>query len=448
MSQNLIIAKFGGSSVADYIAMNNSADVVLSNPAIRLVVLSASSGVTNQLLILATGQNKKKRLNVLTEIVRIQYSILEKMPHHAFIYGKINDIIEKIKILSSIAERVTSSELTDELVSCGELMSSLLFVEVLRQRRMDAEWFDVRRVMRTNACFGCAEPDIGILGKLVKQQLKPLLEEALIVTQGFIGQDKKGRTTTLGRGGSDYTAAILGEALQVKRIDIWTDVPGIYTTDPHLVPSARRIDEITFSEATAMAMFGAKILHPGTLLPAVRSDISIFIGSSKNPKAGGTIVSHKTHHLPTFRALTLRRKQILLQCHGLKRLSRNFLETILKIFIDYQISIAFMTISNVSLLLMVDMSYASTTITSLLRKSLSSELLSSCRLEVEDNLALVSIIGNSAFQTPRINQEVLRLLDFVNIRILDDGNLSVLCLLVQDYDSEQIIKILHRKIFE
>ncbi|VFP83945.1 Lysine-sensitive aspartokinase 3 [Candidatus Erwinia haradaeae] len=448
MSHNLIIAKFGGSSVADYIAMNHSADVVLSNPAIRLVVVSASAGVTNQLLILATSSNKQQRLHVWADIIRIQHAILEWMPYQESIWSKINDILGKIKILSGIAEFVTSAELTDDLISCGELMSSLLFVEVLRQRKMVVEWFDVRYVMRTNACFGCAEPDTRILGDLVHQKLKPHLSEAIIVTQGFIGQDKQGRTTTLGRGGSDYTAAILGEALQVKRIDIWTDVSGIYTIDPHLVPSAKRINEITFSEAAIMAVFGAKVLHPGTLLPAVRSDISIFIGSSKNPTAGGTIVSGKNNNLPIFRALTLRRKQMLLTLHSITSFSRSFLDRVFKTCLHHNVSTELIMISKVSVSLIIDVSHSSTTITNLLLSSLLSELSSFCILQVEENLALVAIIGNSVFPIHSVSQEVLRLLGFVNLRICCYGNQFIFCLLVHDHHAEKIITILHRKIFE
>lgn len=157
-------------------------------------------------------------------------------------------------------------------------MSTLLFVEILRERDVQAQWFDVRKVMRTNDRFGRAEPDVAALAELAALQLLPRFNEGLVITCGFIGSENKGRTTTLGRGGSDYTAALLAEALHASRVDIWTDVPGIYTTDPRVVSAAKRIDEIAFAEAAEMATFGAKVLHPATLLPAVRSDIPVFVG--------------------------------------------------------------------------------------------------------------------------------------------------------------------------
>lgn len=251
-----------------------------------MVILSASAGITNLLVALADGCEPEQREHHLDEIRRIQDAILAKLADPVVIREEIDRMLENIAMLSEAASLATSAALTDELVSHGELMSTLLFVELLRQRQVAVEWFDVRKIMRTNDRFGRAEPDTTVLAELAQTQLAPRIEHAIIVTQGFIGSENKGRTTTLGRGGSDYTAALLGEALNVSRIDIWTDVPGIYTTDPRVVPAAKRIDKIAFEEAAEMATFGAKVLHPATLLPAVRSDIPVFVGSSKDPAAG------------------------------------------------------------------------------------------------------------------------------------------------------------------
>ena len=223
----LIVAKFGGTSVADFDAMNRSADVVLSDASVRLVVLSASAGVTNLLVALAEGLEASERFVKLDAIRKIQFDILERLTRPDVIREEIERLLENITTLAEAASLATSAALTDELVSHGELMSTLLFVEVLRERSVQAQWFDVRKVMRTSDRFGRAEPDVAALAELAAQQLSPRLNEGLVVTQGFIGSEPKGRTTTLGRGGSDYTAALLGEALHASRVDIWTDVPGI-----------------------------------------------------------------------------------------------------------------------------------------------------------------------------------------------------------------------------
>ena len=450
MSQNLIVAKFGGTSVADFAAMNRSADVVLSNPDVRLVVLSASAGVTNLLVSLAEGREEEQRAVLLDDIRRIQYAIIDQLPQSDVIREEIDRMLESIAMLSEAAELATSAALTDELVSHGELMSTLLFVEVLRQRNVTAQWFDARKVMRTSDRFGRAEPDVATLAELATTQLQPCIEEALVITQGFIGSESKGRTTTLGRGGSDYTAALLGEALQAQRVDIWTDVPGIYTTDPRVVPTAKRIDVITFEEAAEMATFGAKVLHPATLLPAVRSDIPVFVGSSKDPAAGGTMVSNTDAKPPLFRALALRRKQTLLTLHSLNMLhARGFLAEVFNILARHNISVDLVTTSEVSVALTLDTTGSTATADSLLTQALLTELSSLCRVEVEENLALIAIIGNELSKACGVGKEVFGALEPFNLRMICYGASSYnLCCLVPGEDAEKVVRELHRNLFE
>ncbi|MDW8844309.1 lysine-sensitive aspartokinase 3 [Erwinia sp. MMLR14_017] len=450
MSQSLIVAKFGGTSVADFTAMNRSADVVLADPHTRLVVLSASAGVTNLLVSLSEGQEQEQRAYQLDEIRRIQYAIVDELAQPEVIREEVDRVLENITMLSEAAALATSAALTDELVSHGELLSTLLFVEILRQRQVESEWFDVRKVLRTNDRFGRAEPDVALLAELAQAQLAPRLAQALVVTQGFIGSEAKGRTTTLGRGGSDYTAALLGEALHASRIDIWTDVPGIYTTDPRVVPTAKRIDEITFEEAAEMATFGAKVLHPATLLPAVRSDIPVFVGSSKDPAAGGTRVCNQTQNPPLFRALALRRKQTLLTLHSLTMLhTHGFLAELFNILARHNISVDLITTSEVSVALTLDTTGSTSNGDSLLTQALLTELSSLCRVEVEENLALVAIIGNKLSQACGVGKEVFGVLDPFNLRLICYGASSYnLCFLVPGNDAEQVVQTLHRNLFE
>ncbi|OSM94287.1 lysine-sensitive aspartokinase 3 [Lonsdalea populi] len=446
----LIIAKFGGTSVADFDAMNHSADVVLSNPQVRVVVLSASAGVTNLLVALAEGVPLEERELYLTKIRQIQYAIVDRLTQPEVIREEINRMLDNITRLSEAAALATSTALTDELVSHGELMSSLLFVEILRERSVVAEWFDVRKIMRTNDRFGRAEPDCEALGELTREQLSPRLEDSLVITQGFIGSEAKGRTTTLGRGGSDYTAALLGEALNVSRIDIWTDVPGIYTTDPRVVPTAKRIDQITFEEAAEMATFGAKVLHPATLLPAVRRDIPVFVGSSKNPAAGGTLVCNKTKHPPLFRALALRRKQTLLTLHSLNMLhARGFLAEVFSILARHNISVDLITTSEVNVALTLDTTGSTSTGDGLLSSAMLTELSSLCRVEVEEDMSLVALIGNKLSQACGVGKEVFGVLEPFNIRLICYGASSHnLCFLVPSSAAEQVVQTLHYNLFE
>ncbi|MCG1034159.1 lysine-sensitive aspartokinase 3 [Bacillus amyloliquefaciens] len=447
---SFVVAKFGGTSVADFDAMNRSADVVLADPNTRLVVLSASAGVTNLLVALAEGLEASERQAKLEALHKIQFDILSRLRDPSVISEEIERLLENIITLAEAASLATSTALTDELVSHGELMSTLLFVEVLRERNVQSQWFDVRKVLRTSDRFGRAEPDIEAIAELTTQQLAPRLAEGIVITQGFIGSEAKGRTTTLGRGGSDYTAALLGEALRASRVDIWTDVPGIYTTDPRVVPAAKRIDEIAFEEAAEMATFGAKVLHPATLLPAVRSDIPVFVGSSKAPKAGGTMVCNTTENPPLFRAIALRRKQTLLTLHSLSMLhSRGFLAEVFSILARHSISVDLVTTSEVNIALTLDTTGSTSTGDTLLTQSLLMELSELCRVEVEEDLALVAIIGNELSRASGVGKEVFGVLDPFNIRMICYGASSYnLCFLVPGHEAEQVVQKLHHNLFE
>ena len=447
---SFVVAKFGGTSVADYDAMNRSADVVLADPNTRLVVLSASAGVTNLLVSLSEGLEATERFVKLDALRKIQFDILERLQNPNVIREEVERLLENITTLAEAASLATSTALTDELVSHGELMSTLLFVEIMRERNVQAQWFDVRKIMRTSDRFGRAEPDVEALAELTNQQLAPRLADGIVITQGFIGSEAKGRTTTLGRGGSDYTAALLGEALHATRVDIWTDVPGIYTTDPRVVSAAKRIDVIAFEEAAEMATFGAKVLHPATLLPAVRSDIPVFVGSRKDPKAGGTLVCKKTENPPLFRALALRRRQTLVTLHSHNMLhSRGFLAEVFGILARHNISVDLITTSEVSIALTLDTTGSTSTGDTLLTQSLLIELSELCRVEVEENLALVAIIGNKLSRACGVGKEVFGVLDPFNIRMICYGASSYnLCFLVPADQAEQVVQKLHQNLFE
>lgn len=447
---SFVVAKFGGTSVADYDAMNRSADVVLADPNTRMVVLSASAGVTNLLVSLSEGLEATERFVKLDALRKIQFDILERLQNPNVIREEVERLLENITTLAEAASLATSTALTDELVSHGELMSTLLFVEIMRERNIQAQWFDVRKVMRTSDRFGRAEPDVEALAELTSQQLAPRLEEGIVITQGFIGSEAKGRTTTLGRGGSDYTAALLGEALHATRVDIWTDVPGIYTTDPRVVAAAKRIDVIAFEEAAEMATFGAKVLHPATLLPAVRSDIPVFVGSSKDPQAGGTLVCKKTENPPLFRALALRRRQTLVTLHSHNMLhSRGFLAEVFGILARHNISVDLITTSEVSIALTLDTTGSTSTGDTLLTQSLLIELSELCRVEVEEDLALVAIIGNKLSRACGVGKEVFGVLDPFSIRMICYGASSYnLCFLVPADQAEQVVQKLHQNLFE
>lgn len=277
--ENLDIAKFGGTSVGNFDAMTSSYKVVVGNKNSRIVVISACSGVTNLLVELASGKCSDSKINEIIEKLRdIHEQIIIHLENQHELRNYIEGHLKEIKEQTLLANKGTNDQLTDSIVSHGELMSSYLFVALFKHYGTDAQWFDVRSVMRTDSKFSCAKPICEEIKVLAHDKLLPLInDKTIIITQGFIGSNTLGETTTLGRGGSDYTAALLGEALGVATISIWTDVAGVFTTDPRVVKTAKPIPELTYIEAAEMANFGAKVLHPSTMIPAVRQEIPILL---------------------------------------------------------------------------------------------------------------------------------------------------------------------------
>lgn len=238
---HLSVAKFGGTSVANYSAMQSCAKIVIADPKTRVVVLSASAGVTNLLVALANGCEKTERENLLNQVRQIQYNILDELKDAAVLREEIDRLLDNIESLSDAAALATSPALIDEIISHGEMMSTLIFVEVLRELGASATWVDVRTLVATNDHYGKAAPNDELTQQNCDRVLKPLIDRGdLVITQGFIGRAPNGKTTTLGRGGSDYSAALLAEVLDADDVLIWTDVAGIYTTDPRIAPAAQK----------------------------------------------------------------------------------------------------------------------------------------------------------------------------------------------------------------
>lgn len=447
----ICVAKFGGTSVANAEAMDRCVHVVVDNPKTRVVVLSASAGVTNLLVELSHGTlDAAEREDRLQRLTDIQFHILEELGQPVELTRTIRNMLDEVRDLANQAVVATDASLVDRIVAQGELMSTRLFTELMNQRGHQAVWFDVRKVMRTDSRFGKATPAIEALRALAEKELAPLLADQYVITQGFIGSNAEGQTTTLGRGGSDYSAALLAEALNVSELEIWTDVPGIYTTDPRMVKTAHPIPEITFAEAAEMATFGAKVLHPSTLQPAVRRNIPVFVGSSKDPAAGGTWVRSTTESSPLFRAVALRRKQILLTLQSPNMLGAcGFLAEVFSILARHRISVDLITTSEVSVALTLDLTGSQSDGKSILSEDVLAELGALCKVKVERDLALIALIGNNMSRVSGAGSRVFESVDDVNIRLICYGASSHnLCFLIEEAHAEEIIQRLHHKLLD
>jgi len=448
-----IVAKFGGTSLANFEAMSRCADVVLASKETQLVVVSASSGVTNLLVSLGRGSLSEIQCHEAVSKIRdIQHAIIAHLSLSDEQQQHIEALLKRITDISvAISQNENASlELADELLSFGEQMSSFLFTQVLIERGEKAAWFDVRDVMRTSSDFSKAIVSLDELTSLVTDKLLPVLATNVVVTQGFIGADEQGRTTTLGRGGSDYSAALLGEAVGCSQINIWTDVSGIFTTDPRITAQAYALEEISFNEAAEMATYGAKVLHPSTLIPAMRQNIPVFVGSSREPDAGGTIVRNETESKPVYRAIALRRAQTLVTVTSMAMLhAPGFLARVFAILAKHNLSIDLVTTSEVSVALTLDDTGANSGGKSQLSEALVNELKEICQVKIEQNLALVAIIGNAIDSSNGVGSRLFSALDDVNIRMICQGASSHnLCFLVDENQATDVISRLHQSMFE
>ncbi|WP_305456049.1 lysine-sensitive aspartokinase 3 [Photobacterium leiognathi] len=446
----LTVAKFGGTSVADFTAMSRSAKIVIANPDTKIVLISACSGVTNILVELANGvSDASTRQQRLQQLTQTHQDVLDQLKQPSSIQDAIYSLLDSVATLAEQAAIATSAQLTDQIVSHGELLSTYLFTQILVEQNAPAVRVDIRPIMCTDDQFGKAVPQPEQIKQQAETQLLPLLDGNIVVSQGFIGSNSQGVTTTLGRGGSDYSAALVAEAVNASTLEIWTDVPGLYTTDPRITPAAQPIKEISFSEASEMANFGAKILHPSTLVPAVRQQIPVFVGSSKTPEQGGTWIRQSVEDAPLFRALALRANQTMVTLTSLNMFhAYGFLAEVFRILAEHKISVDLITTSEVSVSLTLDQTDTGGGAPTLPLKAV--EALSQlCRVEVEQGLSLVALIGNQMSDTKGSAKDIFGALEEHNLRMICYGaSPHNLCFLINEDEAKDVVRTLHASLLE
>lgn len=449
MTRSLTIAKFGGTSVANYAAMQNCARIVQANPDTRIVVVSAQAGVTNYLVSLAHNALTQEQIEQTCQaIIAIEMAIVDELKQRQHVEAKLNDLFDELRSLAFHEELLHRHDLKDQLLSMGERMSSLLFAEVLAEMGETSMNFDVRKVLRTNSDFGAATPDLAAIELLANQLLAKEIDQHTIVTQGFVGADAEGRTTTLGRGGSDFTAALLAEALDAQACEIWTDVTGVYTTDPRITDAARPLPELSFEEAAEMATFGAKVLHPATMEPAIRKDIKVFVGSSKEPEKGGTWIMRDCEHEPPYRAITRRKEQVMVTVKTPKMMyAQGFLQQVFAIIAKHKLSVDLVTTSEISVSFTLD--NPANSVAQRLNKETIAELESICDVTVEEGFDLVTVVGNNMQSGAGITSRIFESVAEFTLRMICFGaNPHNMSFLVDEKDSTAVVRQLHQSLFE
>ncbi|WP_406663646.1 lysine-sensitive aspartokinase 3 [Gallaecimonas sp. GXIMD1310] len=433
------VLKFGGTSVADSAAQRRSANIVAQQAETRIVVVSAAAGITNALVGLSQAVDDAAAGAFRSLIHERQQHFFDSLGGPDHLKAPFWQLLEELD-----AAGPCQGVARDRLLSLGERFSSLFFTERLRQLGLPAVQLPASFLIATDANHGHAEPILAATRQQVQVSLADHPEQ-ILVTEGFIGADSNGNITTLGRGGSDYSAALLAEAADADWVEIWTDVNGLCSTDPRLVPQAQPLAELSFAQAAELATFGAKILHPKTLWPAMRHNIPVFIGSTLEGN-GGTVIRREISGQRRYAALALRKNQTLLNITSPDMLySYGFLARAFSLLAKHQISVDLVTTSEISIALTLDERGSEQA----LSQAVLDELKELGTVEVQQGLALVALVGDNLNTSPKVAADVFAALGDINVSLICHGaSPHNLCLLVADSDGPQAIKRLHARLFE
>lgn len=441
----MIVSKFGGTSVGTFEAMQHSASIVAKNQDRKLIVISATSGTTNDLVELESSSlDSTSKETTLRRIEERHLSIINQCEEKENLTKDFQKLYSELRQHLDLQGR--DKRWKDTLYAFGELMSTKIFVQVLREAGVNVEWIDARSIIKTDSSYTQAIPDLKTISKKAQKLLDP---SKIYLTQGFIGSDIFNTTTTLGRGGSDYSAALFAEAVKADILEIWTDVAGVFTTDPRIVHQAKPIEEITFDEAAELSVFGGKVLHPATLKPAIRGKVKVRVASSKEPALAGTLIVNRAENEPVVRAISLRKDQTLLTVRSLDMLHQHgFLAKLFNVLAVHKISVDLVTTSEVSVSLTLDTALKASNKVDL-SKAVLSELQKFCEVEVEKDLSLIALIGNKMDATSGISAILFGLLKDFNIRLVCHGaSAHNVCFLVKEETGEEIVRLLHKEFIE
>lgn len=449
----MIVVKFGGSSVTDPAAIRRAAAIVESRRARRpVVVVSALGGVTNLLLEIADQAARGQLILALRSVESLRQRHLDDAGVLLAAGPDAHDVVSEIGAmfdeLASLAGALSVlGDLTprscDAIAALGEQLSSLLVAAAFRQAGLPAVHLDARQVMITDSHFAKAEPDHDAIAEAAQRLIAPAVRDGRIpVLGGFIGAAAAtGVTTTLGRGGSDYSAALVGAALQAEAIEIWTDVDGMLTADPRVVDGARLIARIGFDEASELASFGAKVLHPSTIAPAVRLGIPVSVLNSLNANCPGTMITFDTPRRPVT-AIAGKSKVSLVKVRSPRMLlTEGFLRSLFEVFERHKTSVDVVATSEVSVSLTVDdASHLDALIVDL--RSLGD-------VAIERNRGVVAIVGAGLSDGGASMSRALQALGDVRVHMLSLSATGINLTIV--VDGEQVkpaMRRLHAEFFE
>jgi aspartate kinase len=450
----MIVMKFGGTSVESAEAIERVAQIVGSRrEKLPLVVVSAMAKVTDQLVTtgqLAASGDSDASLQLFQAMRERHYSTAKSLlgaKRGASLAPKLETYFSELEnfLRGLAAVRELTPRGSDYLLSFGELLSSLIVADAFTIRGLNAVWVDSRTCVVTDATHTRAIPQMSETREKSKKKILPLLSKKRIpVMGGFIAANAEGVPTTLGRGGSDYSAAIIGAALDADRIEIWTDVEGMMTTDPRLCPEAKTIKQISFNEAAELAYFGAKVLHPATLLPAIHKNIPVYVLNSKNLKSTGTeITAQAPRSQDVFRAITAKTGVSIINVVASRGVMvHGFLRSVFEALDRHSTSVDIVAISEVSMSFTME--------SKRLPKALLAELEEIADVTCDDKQAIICLVGEDIHGKPGIAASVFNTIADaeVNIRMISQGASEInISFVIQENDVPKAVRHLHAQFF-
>ena len=446
------VMKFGGTSVADAHAFENVARIVASQRSVApVVVVSAMSGVTDALLAatVAAGEGRAgEAIASLEETFRRHHKTAEELltPPTAQAFAKqVDNAAQQInELLRTSADNPLRRRPTqDAVLAYGEMLSSELLAALLNERGVNAQHVDARRCILTDDEYTCALPLLPETFLKTHDVLLPVIENRLVpVLGGFIASTAEGTTTTLGRGGSDYTAALIGAALTAAEIQIWTDVTGVLTADPRVVPQAQTVERLSYAEASELAYFGAKVLHPKTIQPAVEGSIPVRICNSRAPEQIGTLVGPRTEATDrTIKAIAHKSGVTTVQITSARMLGAyGFLRALFEVFERHKTVVDVVATSEVSVSLSLDDASALPVIVA--------ELEQLGTVRVEKGCAIVCVVGEGLRGTPGIAARVFSAISNINVTLISQGASSInFTFAIEEERVQEAVRRLHHEFF-
>ncbi len=438
----MIVMKFGGTSVESREAIARVAGIVEARIAQRpVVVVSAMGKTTNQLLAIASLAAAGRRQEALDQLAQLrEFHRRESWDAEAEIDAHFSELGELVRGLAVMGELTPRA--TDAISAFGERLSSLIVTAAFCRRGLNAVHLDSRKLIVTDRRHTQAAPLFAETYARLAAAIPPLARNQVVVMGGFIASTEDGVTTTLGRGGSDYTAAIVGAGIGASEIQIWTDVDGMLTADPGILPGGYRVKTCSFAEAAELAYFGAKVLHPATVLPAIEKNIPVRILNSRRPEVAGTlIVAEAPPCNNAIRSIACKRNITLVNIVSTRMLmAHGFLRRIFEVFDRFETPVDMLATSEVSVSMTIDNIRA--------LASIRAELETFSEVSVETDQSIVCLVGDNLRHTPGVAARIFGALKDVNVRMVSQGaSLLNFSLVVAAADLRRAVESLHAEFF-